>query len=187
VSYFMFFDSATQLRSVDHFAKQAGSADVRKLLYLEAHGGRLERTVKTDQIVTGPFGAVIAEKTCFYNRPDPSWISVRIQSLNPEIGREIPGPVPEAPKIIPPLASISIVRFFRTDPQLIFGSGNYEADGTSEGCSSCPPADQLLARIQKADPNVIVLSEHVWHRAWSAIWPHHFWSNRDFVALDSGT
>jgi hypothetical protein len=121
VSHFMFFDSATQLRSVDHFAKQAGSADVRKLLYLEAHGGRLERTVKTDQIVTGPFGAVIAEKTCFYNRPDPSWISVRIQSLNPEIGREIPGPVPEAPKIIPPLAFISIVRFFRTDPQLIFG------------------------------------------------------------------
>ena len=58
---------------------------------------------------------------------------------------------------------------------------------TSEGCSSCPPADQLLARIQKADPNVIVLSEHVWHRAWSAIWPHHFWSNRNFVALDSGT
>src|ERR1700744_3677836 len=32
---------------------------------------------------------------------------------------------------------------------------------TSEGCSSCPPADQLLARIQKADANAVVLSEHV--------------------------
>ncbi len=32
---------------------------------------------------------------------------------------------------------------------------------TSEGCSSCPPADQLLARIQQADPNAVVLSEHV--------------------------
>ena len=32
---------------------------------------------------------------------------------------------------------------------------------TSEGCSSCPPADQLLSKIQKAAPTVVVLSEHV--------------------------
>jgi hypothetical protein len=38
---------------------------------------------------------------------------------------------------------------------------------TSEGCSSCPPADQLLARIQKADPNAVVLSEHVTY--WNGI------------------
>jgi hypothetical protein len=38
---------------------------------------------------------------------------------------------------------------------------------TSEGCSSCPPADQLLARIQKGDPNAVVLSEHVTY--WNGI------------------
>ena len=38
---------------------------------------------------------------------------------------------------------------------------------TSEGCSSCPPADQLLARIQKADPSAVVLSEHVTY--WNGI------------------
>ena len=132
-SYYMFFHTATKLTIVNHFAKQAGSADVRELLYLEADQDRLERTVRTDEIVTGPFGAVVAEKTCFYNRPIENYLSsvkVLIQSANPEIGREIPDPISEAPTHVPPLTSAAIVRLFNADSELVFGSGNYDADGT---------------------------------------------------------
>jgi hypothetical protein len=132
-SYYMFFHPATQLTIVNHFTWQGGSGDVRELLYLEADRDVLERTVKDDQIVTGPFGAIVVEKQCFYNRPVATYwssIQVLLQSAHPDIGREIPDPVPAVPANVPPLTSISIVRIFRAGPQLVFGSGNYEANGT---------------------------------------------------------
>ncbi len=46
---------------------------------------------------------------------------------------------------------------------------------TSEGCSSCPPADELVARIQKDNPNqpIYILAYHVdyWdHQGWKDIY-----------------
>ena len=56
---------------------------------------------------------------------------------------------------------------------------------TSEGCSSCPPADELLARIQQEeDPSVYVLAYHVdyWNRlGWKDVFSKPEYSRRQYT------
>jgi len=56
---------------------------------------------------------------------------------------------------------------------------------TSEGCSSCPPADALMAKVQKesADKPVYILAFHVdyWNRlGWKDVFSNHDYSSRQY-------
>jgi hypothetical protein len=131
-SYYMFFHGA-YLTSINHLAFRLGTQDARGLFYMETNRNQiLDRTVKDDEVLTGDFGAIVTEKTCFYNRNvenNPASVQVLIQSVDPDIGRELPDSLPKAPSNTPPVTSIALVRFFRQGAKLAFASGNYEASG----------------------------------------------------------
>ncbi len=71
-----------------------------------------------------------AEKTCFYDRPlESSHNTVSVRADRNELGHEVPVALNVQPESLPPLTSMSLVRIFRTDPEYVIVSGNYEQDG----------------------------------------------------------
>jgi hypothetical protein len=118
--------------SVDHFERKAGAVARERSLYLETGQDQvLDRTVKTDEILRGPFGTVDAVKECFYTRPiENGFGSVSVEFNGNDKEHELPSVVPSPAEGLPPLTSLSLVRIFRTSPEYVIVSANYERDGS---------------------------------------------------------
>jgi hypothetical protein len=129
--YYFFFYTATGLTIVDHFQKKPGVDTRERLLYLETdHNQVLDRTVKSDEILKGRFGTVYAEKTCFYSRPIASgYSSVSVKSNLNQLDHEVPSELARPPDNLPLVTSVSLVKIFRTDPEYLVVSANYEPNG----------------------------------------------------------
>ena len=90
--------------------------------------------------------------------------------------------------LIPVLVLLLLFAFIKTNKKTL--SKKIDGRGfvlielfTSEGCSSCPPADEAVAEIQKkyADKNILVLCYHVdyWdHLGWKDIFSSHEFTTR---------
>lgn len=97
------------------------------------------------------------------------------------------------------MKKIKLISFFITLALLVgitaFGQNNTSKEGirgiavlelfTSEGCSSCPPADELMGRIQKEykGSNLFVLSYHVdyWdHQGWKDVFGDAAYTKRQY-------
>jgi hypothetical protein len=130
-SFYVFEHLGTGLTTVDHFQKKPGAESPTRLLYLETDTHQvLDRTVKTFEILKGRFGAVYAEKTCFYTRPiESGYSSVSVHSYFKHSIIEIPSELASAPDNLPPLTSLSLVRIFRTSPEYLVVAANYEPNG----------------------------------------------------------
>ncbi|MDQ2839783.1 MAG: hypothetical protein M3Y72_01825 [Acidobacteriota bacterium] len=142
-SYYFFFNGANLL-SVDHYAKQPVKKKRERLLSLAATypDFLLNRTVKQDEILKGPFGTLYSTKDCTYNSPLVKGSSV-IYDASGGNGEEheTPTELITAPKDLPPLTSLSLTRIFLGKPKVIIlpasdyvvVSANYEPDGRLGG------------------------------------------------------
>ncbi|HWY67798.1 MAG TPA: hypothetical protein VNX88_03985 [Terriglobales bacterium] len=135
-SYYLFFYGAN-LTSVDHMERNHGDSDAHRSLYLETkRDGRLDRTVKSDLLLTGDFGTVYVEKTCFYNRPvesNYSSVAIAFFSNGYDSGLETPAVLADAPRALPPVSSISLIRLIRNKADYVLVAADYESTGELRG------------------------------------------------------
>ncbi len=130
-SYYAPFHGAF-VTSVDHREKKPGSVARERSLYLETGQDQvLDRTVKTDEILSGPFGTVDAVKVCFYSRPIGRVVgSVSVEFNGNDTEHELPSEVPSPKEDLPAMTSLSLVRIFGASPEYLIISANYERDGS---------------------------------------------------------
>jgi hypothetical protein len=135
-SYYFFFYAATVITSVSHMERN-GSSVQHRTLYLETNRqDQLDRTVKSDVLLTGDFGMAYAQKTCFYNRPvesNYSSVSVRFDSDEYPSAFEVPSVLSGTPDNVPPLSSVSLVRVLRKESGYTLVSADYESTGELRG------------------------------------------------------
>lgn len=130
-SYYFRF-RAPDVTSVDHRDKKPGAVARERLLYLETGRDQvLDRTVKTDEILRGPFGTINAVRECYYTRPIRSGFgSVSVEFNGNDTEHELPSEISTPPEGLPALTSLSLVRIFRTSPEYVIVSASYERDGS---------------------------------------------------------
>jgi hypothetical protein len=134
--YYLFFYGAN-LTMVDHMERNHGDSDAHRSLYLETkRDGSLDRTVKSDLLLTGDFGTIYAEKTCFYNRPvesNYSSVAIAFFSNGYDSGFETPALLADAPRALPSVTSVSLIRVIRNNADYMLVAGDYESTGELRG------------------------------------------------------
>jgi len=164
-SNFYFFHTA-KLTIVQHMEKIPGESELHRLLDLETKpDGRLDRTVKSDVLLMGDFGTIYADKTCFYNRPvQSSYNSVKITFFSNGYPQAYDKPtvLPDAPEVVPPLSSVSLVRVIHNESDYTLVSADYESSGElrnfhvakAHGGDIYPATDEVSYPLNSEDPRM---------------------------------
>jgi hypothetical protein len=130
LSFFDYFRGA-YVASATHFVRSSQLAPPLKAFYLEGdqENGRLDRTVKTTQLLQGEFGNISLQKTCFYHRSfDTNLNTIAIGHYDGEAepAQQVVRPTP-ATEVV---TSFALLRIYRDGDGAAVLTGNYEATGT---------------------------------------------------------
>ena len=116
--------------SIEHRVRPVQGAPAQKAFYLEAREAnfRLDRTVKTSELLHGEFGSVVFEKTCFYNRSFD--VNLNTVAIGLHDGRSEPAKLVNPPTARNIPTSFALLRVFRDGDGAAVVIGGYEANGT---------------------------------------------------------